>query len=563
MMSKTGCSNTMIHLLLLLMFLVPTATFATSSPRYMAYNDGTIDFNLTTSVSVLNTGWLDIGIEIATLEFGEEGSIQSRDVGPSTPDEMQVWLKNDPMQTHEVYYMQKYEQAYLSIISTGQIFGVSFDADGNMMKNVSRWTLNANTSGTHNIAGSRCHEGYLWVSTQYDNSIHLIDPKNLTATPKYSFEVPRRLYPNMSNLDPDTAMHISEPHSVIEAPDCSVWVSLKGNTRGLKGIIFNEYTIAAFIVLDSPTLSAINTSSPDANETNLTQGFAVWHVHPDQYNASTIERGGKLYPASAEPVMCALDGMNNTFCAQDNTSAVFHVAANGEQTPSIDVLPWSKISGPGAVMSPDGSVWVCALTENETLIRFRPGSITPEPFVEWPGLPYQTERRTIHLAFHEWDFNGVNYKMMYILTSSLMLDKQEDDGIEEVIAYRLNNDTHTDVWNTPTEGDAPLWVSQLPYRHMATHRIAVCTKVAIPSLLVSGLFGNRIYQLRLLMPSESSNITTTMSNITTSNVTTIATTTENPTTTATATVSPSPSSSHHTMSSLSVALAVVIVALCM
>jgi hypothetical protein len=65
----------------------------------------------------------------------------------------------------------------------------------------------------------------LWVSTQYENSIHLVDATR-AFKPIYSMKVPR-LFHNGTTL----SLRLSEPHSVREASDCSVWVTLKGNTR--------------------------------------------------------------------------------------------------------------------------------------------------------------------------------------------------------------------------------------------------------------------------------------------------------------------------------------------
>ena len=72
-----------------------------------------------------------------------------------------------PMQTHEVAFCAKRARAYVSLLTTGQLFEFRFDSEGRLDSTVDRFTLNSPGSGAHNIASSVCHPGMLWVSTQY------------------------------------------------------------------------------------------------------------------------------------------------------------------------------------------------------------------------------------------------------------------------------------------------------------------------------------------------------------------------------------------------------------
>eukprot|EP00035_Acanthoeca_spectabilis_P011545 m.203618 g.203618 ORF g.203618 m.203618 type:complete len:186 (-) comp15373_c0_seq6:522-1079(-) len=130
--------------------------------------------------------------------------------------------------------------------------------------------------------------------------------------------------------------------------------------------------------------------------TNHTDGHAVWHFSPKAYNHSAFPGlGGQLHPSLPTPVMSAVDGQGNTFHAQDCSPSVLRVDPAGVAT-QIPVHLWFNASGPGVVAAPDGSVWICSLTRDDgMLLRFRAGTLVPEPFVHLgPG-----KHRTIHLAF--------------------------------------------------------------------------------------------------------------------------------------------------------------------
>ena len=80
------------------------------------------------------------------------------------------------IQTHEIAFDEVGQRAYVSLLTTGQLFELAFDEGGRLSPTVRRFTFNHPGSGLHNVAASGCAKGKLWVSTQYDNSIHLVDP---------------------------------------------------------------------------------------------------------------------------------------------------------------------------------------------------------------------------------------------------------------------------------------------------------------------------------------------------------------------------------------------------
>ena len=75
----------------------------------------------------------------------------------------------------------------------------------------------------------------------------------------------------------------------------------------------------------------------------------------------------------------------------------------------------------------DGSVWVCSLTkEDGLLLRFRAGTIVPEPFVHVKALAAGAGAgdrfRTIHIAFDTQLLDGsCQANMMYVLSRLVSL----------------------------------------------------------------------------------------------------------------------------------------------
>jgi hypothetical protein len=229
---------------------------------------------------------------------------------------------------------------------------------------------------------------------------------------------------------------------------------------------------------------------------------------------------------ATRPVMSAFDGHGNSFHAQDQTASVLRVAAGTGTITQIPVSEWYQASGPGVESAPDGSVWVCSLTNDDgVLLRFARGSVTPEPFMKFHHhlIATQQKRRIIHLAFSKVGLNSSRpVNTMYILTSSLLLPGEESMP-EEVIAYEFSTGWEAafqsnsasfgfgaGVGADEVRATAPAWTVQLPSPapRSATHRIAVGeTSPGKLSLLVTGLIGDAIFQITHTQQNSSSNTT--------------------------------------------------------
>ena len=407
-------------------------------------------------------------VDVSTTPAGGGLSVRALRFGQFDP--------SHPRQLHEVVTLGS--SVYVSAITTSQLFELRAGADGLLNATVAAFTFNSMTDGgLHNIALSACHPGMLWISTQYDNQIHLIDPSS-GFRPTYSMGVPRLLH----NGEDGWHERLSEPHSVREDPKtCKVWVALKGATRILSPGEEDLENDADYTEL----YDAMTTLNQTAWPSNHTDGHAVWEIQPADYNRSTLPAfGGKLHGALPTPVMSAIDRGGNVWTAQDQSPSLLHVDSAGvERQVPVSHYGW-KASGPGVVTAPDGSVWVCSLTrEDGMLLRFRPNTIVPEPFSHISG-----RHRTIHLAFDDALLNGTAVNVMYVLTSSLLLQNTEP-AEEEVVAFAFDS-----RWELVS--DEPVWSVTLPVQHSATHRIAVLKPAGGPrSLVVSGMLADVLFQI--------------------------------------------------------------------
>ena len=174
--------------------------------------------------------------------------------------------------------------------------------------------------------------------------------------------------------------------AVEEAEDGSLWVALKGPYYvGLYAMAAAANPLLAARARESVAQArqereALAAVSGVPYGGHVMSGYAVWHVHPDRFDAARPAHGGVLYETQAAPVMSALDGDGNSFHAIDASPIVLRVSHEGDAT-ELPLPADFAMSGPGVVATPDGSVWVCSLLHpNGTLLRFAPGATVPTRF---------------------------------------------------------------------------------------------------------------------------------------------------------------------------------------
>ena len=266
-------------------------------------------------------------------------------------------------QTHEIYFDPGSHTAFVSMVTSSRLLQVPFDSDGKLHDHVREWTVghplhnpHPEKAGLHNIAASTRWPGHLWIATETDDRIYLVDPSHGFAI-KYTMHTPTKLVTDAGIIHHVGGEHTHVPtthttthrettharahthtrllilirfaarpgpHSVREGPDGTVWVALKGSN--FDGPNYDDPVMAAFYktMMDEHFL-AEGEAVPD--------GWAVWHVDPELYDATLAPgRGGTLYEALESPTMTAIDGVGNAWTTQDHADRILHIDTKGVAT---------------------------------------------------------------------------------------------------------------------------------------------------------------------------------------------------------------------------------------
>ena len=102
-------------------------------------------------------------------------------------------------QTHEIYFDASSHTAFVTMVTSSRLLQVPFDADGKLHDHVREWTVghplhntHPEKAGLHNIAPSARWPGHLWITTETDDRIYLVDPAHGFAI-KYAMHTPTKL----------------------------------------------------------------------------------------------------------------------------------------------------------------------------------------------------------------------------------------------------------------------------------------------------------------------------------------------------------------------------------
>ena len=392
-------------------------------------------------------------------------------------------------QTHEIYFDEGSHTAFVTVVTSSRLMQIPFDVRGKLHDHVREWTVghpvhnpHPEEAGLHNIAHSTRFPGMLWIATETDDRVYLVDPSHGFAI-KYALHTPTTLVTATGEIH-----YVGGPHSVREGPDGTIWVALKGSNYDGPGY-------------DDPAQAEYYKNMMDehflAEGEHVPDGWAVWHVDPELYDASIAPaRGGVLHPALESPTMTAIDGKGNAWTTQDRSPTILHVSTDGVATqvalPSIDlgdeVWGFSNGNGPGIATSPDGSVWLSNLGQRRPwLVRFLPGSTDPLIFKDlMPDSDSQRELFTIHMAFSSHAGPRGDINAMYVLTSSLL----SPQSAEAVIVQEFD-----ETWSGPRDGEVGHQEIILPTANSAAHRLTVAETTRPRSILVTGLLSNTLYQI--------------------------------------------------------------------
>jgi len=324
----------------------------------------------------------------------------------------------------------------------------------------------------------------LWISTEGDDRIYLVDPVHGFAV-KYAMHVPT------AHVDAAGVHHnVGGPHSVREAPDGTVWVCLKG--ASMEAPQYDDPAHAEYY-------QHMMELRFEGNHEPVPDGYAVWHVDPEDYDAAAFPaKGGRMYDALQSPTMSAIDGVGNAWHTQDKVGKVLHVSTEGVATQvqlptlggSTGLGAWSfeNGNGPGIVTDPAGGVWVCNLVPDQPwMVRFGKGSTDPLIFKDLGSGEGDGERHVIHVAFSTKGGASGKVNVLYALTTALLAP----GATESVIILEMDANWESGV----LDGEVGRQEVVLPTRNSAAHRIAVVDTVTPHSVLVSGLLTNSVFQI--------------------------------------------------------------------
>merc|ERR1719331_72347 len=98
--------------------------------------------------------------------------------------------------------------AFVTVVTSSRLIQIHFDNDGRIAENIREWTVgdasdgaHAAHAGLHNVAHSDCYPGHLWISTETDDRIYLVNSRKGFDV-KFELHVPTHLRKK------DGSMHI-------------------------------------------------------------------------------------------------------------------------------------------------------------------------------------------------------------------------------------------------------------------------------------------------------------------------------------------------------------------
>ena len=405
---------------------------------------------------VLGSGGSGAAVSLVSVTASATLFSQQEDVAPSanhyTIEDLTLPFDGYE-ETHEIAYDAASHTAFISQMIASRLVQVSFDG-ARLSGAVRRWTVGtAGKSGLHNVQASRSRPGCLWLSLQFNDSVHLVDPSEGFQTLR-SLKTPTQLPLGQGG----GTVPVGGPHAAVEAMDGAIWVGLKAANQALRGSMSSTGLTAA----DRPS-----------------SYWAVWRIELSKYDpAEPPAFGGELFAAPKSPTMIAFDGQGNTFISCDGVSTVMRVSV--DRIPQQIPLPRGFAehgNGPGIAADPNGNIWLTALRSMDgSLVRFASGSTDPElitvlPSTRCQGIscvgwqPAQSERQIIHLTFSAAGGVSRRANVLYVLTSSLLAGNAD----EAIYAIELADD-----WRTlRPSGEVGVQTIWLPEDHSAAHRLQV------------------------------------------------------------------------------------------
>lgn len=427
-------------------------------------------------------------------------------------------------ETHELMYEPVSSCVYVSQMSDSVLVRIKVDKTTGFLEDSEQaWRVGEawdgrGISGLHNISLSYTHEGAIWVSLQYANTLLLLDVADGVSVPK----ILKRIHVP-THFGDDWSKIVGGPHVVRESPDKTgdIWVGLKGmvsccpnvpeddakdedeepKAKRPKVCCDKKLQVSKFLPRSFAKALGRNCCSIAYARKHLHEHarrgydaptpntYAVWHLpNIDAYDECAAEKGGKLYECLKSPPMVAIDALKNCWVVQDASPYVLHIDATSRQATQIKI-PFpaelgkdDRFTGPGCVRADDNQIWCTALGADATLLRFNPDKNNALTYYNVGTPDWASALRTIHADFAT--LNGTN--IMLVIASSL-LDETAPDALM-VLRFDSN-------WASVTGRR----VIPLPTQDSAIHRVHVVCKddPFRCSAVVTELDSSKLFQIKL------------------------------------------------------------------
>ena len=458
-------------------------------------------------------------------------------------------------QTHELCYEPTSRSLFVTQMSNSVLVRVPVGARGLILDDQDAWRIgphdaNGNgVSGLHNVSLSYANPGCIWLTLQTSNTLLLVEATNMKL---------RRILkvPTLMKRADGTAALVGGPHCLRECPKTGdVWVALKGTqgchpgeipglaeASGKKGFALAKERVCCDPKALRKRMDELSSLGYDAPPP---EGFAVWRVRPDEYDADAYAHGGELVETAPSPPMVAVDANGDCWVAQDQSTTLLCVPGRPAverawrrkssgavkadaprptqfalpHPPAHDEKCSMRIAGPAVQAAPDGAVWCSLLGAQGGVVRACCESGERTRY-DLPVPPWMHAARFIHIVFHvardvKWVFNnrfvgwgdpsaprragkngetidpGTGMHVMFAISSNLV----EDDAMNALYVLAFDPSTGTG-WQDPVA----FRVIPLPTQDCSCHRIEVIGDGLDPedaSVVVSELHTSKIWQMKI------------------------------------------------------------------
>lgn len=406
-------------------------------------------------------------------------------------------------ETHEVVFEPVTCHVFVSQMSSSVLVRIPVGADGMLLDSQTAWRVGEvdelsgdGVAGMHSLSLSPSHPGCLWISLQFRNTLLLLDAETLAI--RKVIQVPTLL-----QGEGGLVTRLGGPHCLREcAITGDVWVALKGavachpgeteTTQNSQGIRRLKAALNRACCSPGTLRQYMAILESQGLDCPPPEGFAVWRLSPDKYNPEAADgaKGGVLFGCLRSPPMLETDlATGDCFVAQDGVETVMHISA-GTGTCKQLKIPFPpgcalRITGPGMVRAPDGSIWMTLLGASATLIKIEPRTQRRTMFY-FGAVPWVRALRLIHLDF-SLAKGSDRQNRIYALASDLL----DDDAVNALLVLHMDKEWSSCLGRR---------VIPLPTQDCSCHRVAVIdagVRGRARTLVVTEMASSKLLQIKV------------------------------------------------------------------